>query len=728
MSYLMIFKGGTMKIKIITGFLFLCLILIPFTSCMQQQKKEWKPNTDWGHWILGHRSNFEFLEKNNMTITFGSGAPNVDEVTRAKFDSLMNEAKKFNDLYHDKGYIVLRYLSTSLNGDSETNKDIPKKEQINFLKFYNESWQDFEDYIGPKPQADPTSWIMVRADGSFPYYRYARYGEETDEGFEAWGVPVNPGYLRMMEGRIRAQAETGIDGSYIDWTHIAEETSYDEDSKKGFIEYLNKNLPAEIGKEKYGISDYSKIKFPEKRGEKFWMEWITYRGTQVAEFHKHMRTVARKYNPHFMVSGNVFGGFGYGPIAYLAAGNIEMLAKEGYDDFIYSEMQEYLDAAPRNKDGVKITNSPALKYVSAAAHGKPVIVYATEITKPIFPNPTEKCLSAMSQINIAEAVANQCIFREKRETPQGATDMYSFLAKSRSDLIGSNLYSNIGILGSINQYLADEQSFAFSTSRVFSDLGISHVFLVEDDLLTEKVKQFDLIILPYMPLLSVKKQDALLEFVNTGGKLLVLGPSGSKDQYGLLNKNIPLLAAAQLAAYPDKMVSNSLGKGIIQFIPLKIPNHKYLTKYEQKEGTFFGSSMVDVFADVPEAYTRNNMHPELRSILNSVAAETDKILNSKITKLELDNKFVEISTMRKNDEHLLIHLVNYNVTLDGDITPAIDVKAQIAIPEGLTVKRITYSGILGQMKTLEYTANQDGTINVIFPTLNIYGMARVELI
>jgi len=72
----------------------------------------------------------------------------------------------------------------------------------------------------------------------------------------------------------------------------------------------------------------------------------------------------------------------------------------------------------------------------------------------------------MSQINIAEAVANHCIFREKRETPPGATEMYSFLAKARPDLIGSHLYSNIAILGSLNQYLADEQSFAFSTSRI----------------------------------------------------------------------------------------------------------------------------------------------------------------------------------------------------------------------------------------------------------------------
>ncbi|MCB0293107.1 MAG: hypothetical protein KDH97_22830, partial [Calditrichaeota bacterium] len=57
----------------------------------------WKPKADWGHWILGHRSNPEFLQKNHMTVTFGSGAPNFESVTRAKFDSMMTAAKAFND-------------------------------------------------------------------------------------------------------------------------------------------------------------------------------------------------------------------------------------------------------------------------------------------------------------------------------------------------------------------------------------------------------------------------------------------------------------------------------------------------------------------------------------------------------------------------------------------------------------------------------------------------------
>ena len=709
------------------------LIALPFFlfGCIQEQKKEWKPNTDWGHWVLGQKADLDFLKKNNMTITFGSGAPNFESVSRAKFDSLIQDAKIFNQSYHDQGYTVLRYLSTSLNGNSESNKDIPKKEQIDLLKFYTERWDDFKDYIGPKPPEDPTTWMMVHRDGTFPFYRYAPYGKEPDEGFEAWGVPVNPWYVQMMEGKVRAQAETGIDGSYIDWTHIASRTSYDTYTHAGFIKYLQENLPPEIGQKKYGTGDYSKVQMPEKRGDKFWMEWITYRGYQVAEFHKHMRTVARKYNPDFMVSGNVFGGFGYGPIAYDGAGNMEMLAAEGYDDFIYSEMQEYLDAAPRkNEQGKKTTNSPALKFLAAVSHGKPVIVYATEITPPIFPDPTEKCLSAMAQINIAEAVANHCIFREKRQTPQGATDLYAFLAPQRPKLIGSHMYSNVAILASLNQYLADEQSFAFSLSRVMADAGVSHVFLVEKDLGQKDLSTFDVIVLPYLPLLSTAEQEALDTFAQAGGTLVVLGKTGWKDEFNSPNARIPLLETGALNEYPGQKLQKTTGKGQIVYLPFEIPAHKYLTQQQAKsDATTFGPSMADIFADIPEGYTRDNMHPQLRENLESVVGEIKALQPSGLTLLENGSPFVEMTTMRKGNEHMLVHLVNYNVTIDGTVTPAENLRAVIALPEGVDVKSVKYNGQLGQMQDIPFDLIENGSrkvVKVTFPSVDIYGLAVVE--
>ena len=134
----------------------------------------------------------------------------------------------------------------------------------------------------------------------------------------------------------------------------------------------------------------------------------------------------------------------------------------------------------------------------------------------------------MAQINIAEAIANHCIFREKRETPQGATDIYKFLADNRQYLVGAQLYSNVGILASLNQYLADEQSFAFTTSRVLTDKGINHTFLVEADLIPSRLDQFDVVILPYLPLMSEENQNALIDFVKEGGNLFILGQTGIK--------------------------------------------------------------------------------------------------------------------------------------------------------------------------------------------------------
>jgi hypothetical protein len=166
-------------------------------------------------------------------------------------------------------------------------------------------------------------------------------------------------------------------------------------------------------------------------------------------------------------------------------------------------------------------------------------------------------------------------------------------------------------------------------------------------------------------------------------------------------------------------------------MPFEMPSHKFLTMMELKgDATTFGSSMVDIFADVPEAYTRNKIHPELREILENLANEVKDISSGHLTILKNGSEFVELTTMRNADKYILVHLVNYNVTVDGDITPATDVNAQITIPGGLSIKNITYSGELGEMQNLKYDSEESNgkkIVNVTFPSLNIYGLAKIEL-
>lgn len=699
----------------------------------QEKPGTWTPDTDWGHWRLGQKADLEFLKTNNMTITFGSGAPSFEDVTREEFNRGMEQAKTNNRALHDKGYIVLRYLTSSIHGRSTSNKDEPQKDQIRMLQFWREGWNNYEDYLGPKPTEDPTTWITVRPDGTFPHYRYAPYGQETTNEFETWGCPNNPHFTRLMEGRIRAQAETGIDGSYIDWTQIAGGTCYCGYCKRNFAAYLKKNLPAKVAQAKYGADDYNDIALPKKRGEPFWAEWNTFRGYSVAEFHHRMREVARKYNPNFMISGNVFGGFGYGPIAYDAAGNMEMLGRDGYDDFVYSEVQEFLDSAPRkDEQGTKITNSPAFKFLAAATHGKPVIVYATEITPPIFPHPTESCLNAMSQINIAEAVANHTIFREKRLTPAGATQMYRYLAANEENLRNVRMLANVAVVASLRQYLADELSFAFSTSRVLADNGIAHVMLTEDDLSSATISRFDMVIVPYLPLMSSENQQALVRYAKAGGTLLVLGASGSKDQYGLAQRQIPLAQSLGKGQYPGAEVTRKTGKGQVLFVPVKVPASRFLIPMKAHgDYTTFGPTMADVFADIPEGYTRNRIDPDLCKLLERVAGKVQESLGPLVTRLTSAAPYVEITTMtEKADRWMLLHVVNYDVTVDGMITPARNLTVQVAVPRGKTARRVTWSGTLSDMKPVKYRAVSRAGRQMLILDLDevsIYGLAKIEL-
>jgi hypothetical protein len=77
-------------------------------------QQAFNPNMDWAHWRLGHHAELEFLKLNNLTVTFGTGAPNFETMSRKEYDERVAKEREFNKRYHDMGYIVLRYVTTAL--------------------------------------------------------------------------------------------------------------------------------------------------------------------------------------------------------------------------------------------------------------------------------------------------------------------------------------------------------------------------------------------------------------------------------------------------------------------------------------------------------------------------------------------------------------------------------------------------------------------------------------
>ena len=173
-------------------------------------------------------------------------------------------------------------------------------------------------------------------------------------------------------------------------------------------------------------------------------------------------------------------------------------------------------------------------------------------------------------------------------------------------------------------------------------------------------------------------------------------------------------------------------KGRCSLSRSEIPQSRFLIPMKSHgDYTTFGPTMGDIFADIPEGYTRNHIEPELRKLLERVADKVRDSLGTRLTRLTSAAPFVEVTTMMENaDRWMLLHVVNYDVTVDGAITPARDLKVQVAIPRGKTARSVTGSGSLTDMKPMKYTTvNRAGrqTLMLDLDEVNIYGLAKIEL-
>ena len=89
--------------------------------------------------------------------------------------------------------------------------------------------------------------------------------------------------------------------------------------------------------------------------------------------------------------------------------------------------------------------------------------------------------------------------------------------------------------------------------------------------------------------------------------------------------------------------------------------------------------------------------------------------------------YVEVTSMHQPQKnHLLVQLVNYDVTLDGTITPVENLLVQVKIPAGAQVKKVSFSGNLSPVQEIPFKTGA-GVIMLHIPKVELYGLAIVEL-
>ena len=687
---------------------------------------------DWGHLrIVRSNDNIEFLNRLHATVN-QNGGPIIfpkDKDTGSYitdisgFNELLAAAREKVKRFHDDGMFVIAYTTMALAGESPTYDDLPKPEEIFLNEAYHTPglWEIYQEYFGPRPPESPDKWVRYTYDKKYSYYRFRHpNAAKTGGRFEMFGCQDNPSFVQYFKGVIRLVAASGHDGAYIDWTKVHEGTCYCDHSVNAFKNYLREHISADYLKNRYGIIDISEVTPPLDNTMALWREWLMFRSWSLTEFHRTIREEARKINPDFLLSGNINGG-AYGNMAYTNGDDMEMMG--AVDDFLYSEIQHGLQSVPRVEGETKISNSGPLKFLAASAMQKPVWMYCIQPSTPK-PIPNENALFNLIKLNIAEAFANHNTFSVVRETfgepispkvHDGAEQIYAFFKENEQNLVGAKLAANTAVFCSINQFYSDEFSYFNPASRVLADHGIAHVMIVERDFDASELARCKVLILPYVPLMSDAQIRIIGDFVQNGGGLVVMGLSSLKDEYGMLRRNIGLteLLGFDLQNAPVNVTRNEVGKGRVVFVPMNpIPVGR-------------GDTENTPLPDDQMMYGQGKFPVGIRDAFDALGEAVEWAADNELSGRLIAPYTVEMTTMEQKEKNVqLVHLVNYQVTLDGVVTPAEQVRVRLLIPEGKKVIRVTAGSPIN--KTTEIRYEMDGKyMEFAVPSFEIYSLATV---
>ncbi|MCF7805447.1 MAG: beta-galactosidase [Candidatus Marinimicrobia bacterium] len=675
--------------------------------------------------------NFELLNRLHATVNqtggpiiFPKDSESGEYITdMSEFKRMLQQSRKRVEKFHREGMYVIAYTTMALGGSSETFEDIPKPEELNLNDAYQAPglWNAYQEYFGPRPPEGPDKWPRYTHDGKYSYYRFRHPNAPRTGGrFEMFGCQDNPSYVQYMEGVLKLIAAGGFDGAYIDWTKVHGGTCYCPHSKEAFRTYLRENVSSQYLKKRYGITDITTIEPPVDNTMVLWREWLQFRSWSLTEFQRQVRAAARTVNPDFRISGNINGG-AYGNMAYTNGDDMEMMGT--VMDFFYSEIQHGLQSVPRTEMGTKISNSGPLKFLAASAMQKPVWMYCIQPSTPK-PIPNEDALFNLIKLNIGEAFANHNTFSVVRETfgepisprvHSGAEQIYAFFEKNEENLIGAKLAANVAVFCSIDQFYSDEFSYFNPASRMLADNGIAHVMTVERDFSREELAKYDVLVLPYVPLMSDREVKIIENYVRNGGGLVVLGLSSFKDEYGLRRENLGLagLLGFDLQNTPVEITRSDVGEGRVVFVPFNpLPVGK-------------GGTGDTPLPDDHMMYGQGKFPDRIKPAFEAIPAAVEWTAQGNLSGKMSAPSTVEFTTMDQPGKNLqLVHLVNYNVNLDGEVTPAEDVKVSLRVPEGKKVKRVTAGSPLSDTAEISFRFG-DPFIEIDIPSFEVYSLVTV---
>lgn len=157
-------------------------------------------------------------------------------LTPAEVSERIERLKQYTGKWHEAGIPQLLPYSSyhTIAGDHEKREG--------FWQFYDH-WDDYAQWLGPKPDSDPFEWLMVDKSGTFVPGACGGYSPKYYAPLHRYRVcPENPNWQAFQQRLTTLIAEVGYDGVFPDNSNPTD-TCFCPYCREGFRHFVA-NLPA----------------------------------------------------------------------------------------------------------------------------------------------------------------------------------------------------------------------------------------------------------------------------------------------------------------------------------------------------------------------------------------------------------------------------------------------------------------------------------------------------
>jgi hypothetical protein len=286
---------------------------------------------------------------------------------------------------------------------------------------------------------------------------------------------------------------------------------------------------------------------------------------------------------------------------------------------------------------------------------------------------------------------------------------------------GRSPHARVGVCMSFDEiHLENVHHFAevSMTARYFANHGVPIVFVSEQQVVLDHLRQFDLVAVPHIQYLPTAAREALVAYASEGGHVLITGNTGVFDEHA---HSVEPLQAAEFGDNGIQIdwIENWQPRRSMQIHDLMDYHIGKDRLPEEVIPKLLKSSQTEPLRDT-----------RLLERCEALVGEQLRVLGTDVPPTLRPSLWQHSAPSGAENGSLVLHLVNYDApgptTPDGRVVPVENVAVSVPVPDGMTVTSVVTADAWHPVPDSVEFIVEAGRVTFTLPRVDAYRVVRIS--